>query len=61
MPPADHVPGHDRPRWRLRALATVTALIGVGVPVAGCGGGVQGVGLPAGEPTANDVIRAAAG
>ena len=31
MPRADRVPGRDCPRWRLRALATVTALIGVGV------------------------------
>ena len=45
MRPADHVPSRRRPRGRLRAHATVGALIAVGVIVAGCGGGGSNPGV----------------
>ena len=45
MRPVDHVPSRCHPRRRLRAHATVGALIAVGALVAGCGGGGSNPGV----------------
>jgi hypothetical protein len=45
MRPADHVPSRCRPRGRLYAHVPVGALIGVGILVAGCGGGGSNPGV----------------